>query len=153
MERMIALTGYRQRGTYDTIHGFRLRSCTILLQRFLAMLVLGATIYSSAESALALTGDGRLHHDAVRAADARPNGEMAAERSSEKQTPANGDGQHDGGRRHGTLADHCTHSHAVGPVAFVRWDAAPLAHADAVPAFVASYSDADPRHALRPPRA
>lgn len=122
-------------------------------RRLFALVVLGATIFSSAESALALSSDGRLHQETVRASGAQHDVGIAPEAGREEKSPADGDRQHEGSHRHGTLADHCTHGHAVGPVAFTRWAAAPLAHADAIPSFVASYTDADPRHALRPPRA
>ncbi|MBA4073245.1 MAG: hypothetical protein C0497_15700 [Gemmatimonas sp.] len=124
-----------------------------LLRRFFAMIVLGATIFSSAESALALKPDARLHgrvagaaktHDA--AVTVAGHGHADAESTGHRQP-------HQGEHRHGSMADHCTHAHAVGLAASVRWIARASEHGDAIDAVVAAYTDADPHRALRPPRA
>jgi len=125
----------------------------ILLRRFLALVVLGATIFSSAESALALKPDARLHGavaDAVeahdRAAAVAGDGHAHAE-STGHRLPQQGE------HRHGPAADHCTHAHAAGLTSMVRWIPASTDHRDAIDTVITAYTDADRHRALRPPRA
>jgi hypothetical protein len=51
------------------------------------------------------------------------------------------------------LADHCSHAHAVGLAASIRWTSVSTDHGDAIATVVAPYTNADPHRALRPPRA
>ncbi|MBW7933043.1 MAG: hypothetical protein H3C62_05390 [Gemmatimonadaceae bacterium] len=125
----------------------------VLLRRFLALLVLGATMLSSAESALALKPDARLHGVIADTAAAHGvsatvmAGEHADTGSPEHRQPQQN------GHRHGSFADHCTHAHAVGLASSVRWIPTATEHRGAIHTVIAAYADADPHRALRPPRA
>lgn len=125
----------------------------ILLRRLLAVIVLGATMFSSAESALALSGDGLVHHESAGAAEAHRDLGVGSEHGHEDIVPLQHPHRHDGGHRHGTLADHCTHGHAVGQTVAVRWQAASILRPDPIVSVGVSFSDADSRRELRPPRA
>ena len=123
-----------------------------LLRRFFALVVLGATIFSSAESALALKPDARLH-GAVAGAEARNDAGVVGGQGDVHAGSTGHPQPHQGEHRHGPVADHCTHAHAVGLASMVRWIPTSTDHCDAIATVVAAYTDADPHRALRPPRA
>lgn len=125
----------------------------VLLRRFFALIVLGATMFSSAESALALKPDARLHGAVAGTAEAHDRAvAVAGDGHADAESTGHPLPQH-GEHRHGPAADHCTHAHAVGLTSMVRWIPASSDHHDAIATVVAAYTDADPHRALRPPRA
>jgi hypothetical protein len=108
---------------------------------------------SSAESALALKPDARLHgaiagaHAALGASGAVVDSEHANSDSSERRQPQ------ESGHRHGSLTDHCTHTHAVGVASSLRGIPTAIEHRGVSDRLLAAHADADPHCALRPPRA
>jgi hypothetical protein len=124
-----------------------------VLRRLLALVVLGATILSSAESALALKPDARLHGALTGVAMAHSDAGAVVGQGHPDADSTEHRQPHQGEHRHGSSDDHCSHAHAVGLAASSHWTSASTDHGDAIPTVVASYSNADLHRALRPPRA
>lgn len=123
-----------------------------MLRRLLALLVLCATIFSSAESALALKSDMNLHGAVAAAESHNDAGGVEGQRDGHPELTGHSLPQQ-GEHRHGSAADHCTHAHAVGLTSTVRWVRASTDRRDTIDTVIAAYTDADPHRALRPPRA
>ena len=124
-----------------------------VLRRLLALVVLGATIISSAESALALKPDAQLHGALSGAAMASIDADAVVGQGHADADSTEHRQSHQGEQRHGSLADHCSHAHAVALATSIRWTSASTDHGDAIATVVASYTNADPHRALRPPGA
>lgn len=125
-----------------------------MLRRLLALLILGATIFSSAESALALKPDARLHGIVAGTTEVRNDAVAVVWQGHIEDADGTGhQPSHQGEHRHGSAADHCTHAHAVGPASLDRGIPTPSEHRDAISTVVAAYADADLHRALRPPKA
>lgn len=81
--------------------------------RLLAALVLGVTTVSGFEPVIGTLRDAQVHHESVMAAGQHAG--AAAGDHGHEDPGAGGDHEHGREHEHGAAADHCTHSHGIGP--------------------------------------
>ena len=82
------------------------------LHRAIVLLLLVGFQASTLESAVALAGDGVVHHES--SVEAAQHTDSNALSHSEDAADESSDHDHGPTHRHGTSADHCTHVHGLG---------------------------------------